>query len=247
MPDFLVFQLYGAMASWGDIAVGEHRPSLGHPTKSAVTGLLAAALGIDRSNDEKHLQLAQHYGVAVCVRAPGELLRDYHTVQVPGGKINYATRRDELLRDKSSLNTILSQRDYRTEAFYQVAIWPHDENPPYALDNLKEKLLAPEFVLYLGRKSCPVSLPLNPVIQSNMPLKQAFDTYPLDKAKPWMGSLNNGGLISYYWETTNLKQTDLGMTSSMNYPRRDQVRSRKRWQFSNRDEFYYAESLTGGQ
>jgi hypothetical protein len=31
----------------------------------------------------------------------------------------------------------------------------------------------------------------------------------------------------------------------MTYPRRDQVSSRKRWQFANRDEFYHAESAKG--
>ena len=32
------------------------------------------------------------------------------------------------------------------------------------------------------------------------------------------------------------------MISSMTYPRRDQVLSRKRWQFAPRNEYYYAES-----
>ena len=59
MKDFLVFQLYGVLAAWGDIAVGEYRPSLGHPTKSAVTGLLGAALGVDRSDESQHQQLTQ--------------------------------------------------------------------------------------------------------------------------------------------------------------------------------------------
>lgn len=245
MPDFLVFQLYGALAAWGDIAVGEHRPSLGHPTKSAITGLLAAALGIDRTKDEQHLQLGQQYGIAVCVRVPGELLRDYHTVQVPGGKRDYATRRDELLLDKLNLNTILSQRDYRTDALYQVAVWCCSDNPPYSLDVLRDRLLAPTFTLYLGRKSCPASLPLHPVMISNVTLKKAFDTYPSHMTKTWTDSLATENLVSYYWESGNLDEASLGMTSSMSYPRRDQIRSRRRWQFSNRDEFYYAESAKG--
>lgn len=247
MPDFLVFQLYGALASWGDIAVGEHRPSLGHPTKSAISGLLAAALGIDRADDEAHVQLGQQYAVAVCVRASGELLRDYHTVQVPGGKRDYATRRDELLIDKLNLNTILSQRDYRTDAFYQVAVWCCDDNPPYSLDILRDKLFSPHFTLYLGRKSCPLSLPLCPVIVRNSTLKQAFDNYPLNKAKTWTDTLTAADLISYYWESGNLEQESLGMVPSMSYPRRDQIRSRKRWQFTNRDEFYHASSIKGDQ
>lgn len=245
MPDFLVFQLYGALASWGDIAVGEDRPSLGHPTKSAVMGLLAAALGIEREDDAVHAQLSQQYAMAVCVRANGELLRDYHTVQVPGGKRQYASRRDELLMDKLNLNTILSKRDYRTDAFYQVAVWATVEEPAYSLATLQQYLQQPVFNLYLGRKSCPVSLPLNPVISLAVSLKQAFDAYPLAQASPWTDSLTQSELVSYFWEEGKLTEDERGMVSSMTYPCRDQVSSRKRWQFANRDEFYHAESAKG--
>ena len=245
MPDFLVFQLYGALASWGDIAVGEDRPSLGHPTKSAIMGLLAAALGIERENDTAHTQLAQQYAIAVCVRANGELMRDYHTVQVPGGKHQYACRRDELLMDKLNLNAILSKRDYRTDAFYQVAVWATVGEPAYPLASLQQYLQRPVFNLYLGRKSCPVSLPLNPVISSVVSLKQAFDAYPLAQASPWTDSLTESELVSYYWEEGKLTAVERGMESSMTYPRRDQVSSRQRWQFANRDEFYYAELVKG--
>ena len=244
MPGFLVFQLYGVLASWGDIAVGEHRPSLGHPSKSAITGLLAAALGIDREDDDMHTKLARQYGFAVCVRAAGEMLRDYHTVQVPGGKRQYATRRDELLTDKLILKTILSQRDYSTDALYQIAIWLVKEDAPFTLEALRQKLQQPHFNLYLGRKSCPVSLPLYPVLVSGVSLKQAFDDYPLSKAASWMDRLAPATLISYFWEEGGLTDAERGMVSSMTYPRRDQVGSRKRWQFANRDEFYRAE-MTG--
>ncbi len=243
MPDFLVFQLYGALASWGDIAVGGYRPIQGQPSKSAITGLLAAALGIDREDDAMHIKLGQHYRIAVCVRAAGELLRDYHTTQVPGGKRRYASRRQELLTDKVNLNTILSQRDYRTDAFYQVAVWvvPGPVALP-TLTELKQALQQPKYSLYLGRKSCPVSLPLYPVIMSKNTLKEAFDDYPFDKAKPWTEILDTPGLTSYFWEQNGLKMEEAGMSPSMTYPRRDLVISRKRWQFTPRNEYYYAES-----
>lgn len=244
MADFLIFQLYGAMASWGDIAVGEYRPSLGHPTKSAVIGLVAAALGIDRSEDEKHRTLSQGLGVGVCVRASGELMRDYHTVQVPGGKRNYATRRDELGFDKLNLNTILSQRDYRTDAYYQVAVWANGLDLAWSLAEMQASLKEPVYPLYLGRKSCAVSLPLEPLIFSNTTLKQAFGDYPCDLESMCLPYLSEPELISYYWEA--LPEEITGMAATMSYPRRDQVHSRKRWQFSNRDEFYYAEPVTGG-
>ncbi len=245
MPDFLVFQLYGALASWGDIAVGEYRPSQGHPSKSAITGLIAAALGIDRENDAMHKKLGQHYAVAVRVQSAGELLRDYHTIQVPGGKREYASRRDELLTDKLNLNTILSQRDYRTDGLYQISIWVTDDDAPFALSELQQALQKPKFNLYLGRKSCPLSLPLHPIIFSCATLKQAFNNYSSDKADVWMCNLASAGLISYFWEPGNLKAEELGMKASMTYPRRDKISSRKRWQFNNRDEYYYAETAEG--
>ncbi|WP_219988608.1 type I-E CRISPR-associated protein Cas5/CasD [Leucothrix pacifica] len=247
MPDFLVFQLHGALASWGDIAVGEHRPSAGHPSKSAITGLLAAAIGVDRQDDESQLRLSRDYRLAVCVIEAGELLRDYHTVQVPGGKREYASRSDELMFDKQNLNTILSQRDYRTDALYQIAIECCSDAPLYPLEELREKLLNPHFTLYLGRKSCPVSLPLFPQLSTGCSLKQAFDQYPSEKAATWTYALKpkQTKLRSYYWESGFSEETLTGLTATMAYPRRDQVSSRQRWQFSNRDEFYCAETRQG--
>lgn len=249
MPDFLVFQLYGAMAAWGDIAVGEHRPSLGHPSKSAIIGLLAAALGIERSDEEQHQHLTQSYGLAVCVQAAGELLRDYHTIQVPSGKRSYATRRDELLTDKLNLNTILSQRDYRTDAIYQIAIWCKGQSP-FSLATLQQHLERPVFALYLGRKSCPISLPLQPKLLNGLTLQQAFELYPLNHGKTpttemLAGLLPTKRWVSYYWEAGLSEQERGSLTTTMTYPRRDQVLSRKRWQFTNRDEFYCTAQLGG--
>src|SRR5256885_4103212 len=76
--DYLVFRLYGPMCSWGDIAVGEVRPSTVPPSKSAILGLIAAALGTKRPNmahddaersalEATHSALAQGYGFAVRV------------------------------------------------------------------------------------------------------------------------------------------------------------------------------------
>jgi len=82
---YLIFRLYGPMCAWGDIAVGEQRPSAGHPAKSAVLGLLAAALGVRRDEEGRQKLLADAYAMAVRVDVSGELLRDYHaiTVQTP--------------------------------------------------------------------------------------------------------------------------------------------------------------------
>ena len=234
MSNFLIFQLYGAMASWGDIAVGEYRPSRRHPSKSAIIGMIGAALGVDRENDALHKELTKRYCIAVSVRAFSELMRDYHTTQVPRGNRKYATRRYELAQD--NLKTILSQRDYITDAYYLVAIWTLNHTAPYTLHDLQKALQEPKFNLYLGRKSCPLSMPLHPIISSNVNLKQAFERYPVSKAEAWTKKLNISEQASYFWEQGRLTEQETGLNSSMVYLRRDQLVSRRRWQFINREE-----------
>jgi CRISPR system Cascade subunit CasD len=129
MREYLVFQLYGPFASWGDIAVGEERPSALVPTKSAILGILAAAKGIKRPDtvrdeeerkvcEKQHEQMSLGYGIAVKTSAAGTPLFDYHTIQVPSSgtgrnKKTFYTRLDELCwEDRSELNTILSRTTF---------------------------------------------------------------------------------------------------------------------------------------
>ncbi len=228
--EFLTFQLYGAMASWGDTAVGEYRPSSTQPSKSAVMGLLAAALGILRDEEDVLRQLSEAHGFAVRVDAPGELIRDYHTVQVPSARKNvcHYTRQDEL--SVSSLNTILSQRDYRLDAAYVVAIW-QKQDAPWTLSDLLKALHKPKLNLYLGRKACPLALPLNPKIRASDNLRGAFDTTRPDKE--YLQHLSKSQTIAWYWEETS----NAGMQADSSSPRHDRLLSRKRWQYANRQEY----------
>jgi len=124
--DYLVFQLRAPLMAWGETAVGEYRPSAGYPGVSALLGLLAAALGLDRGAEAAQQALADGYGFAVGVQSSGLLLRDYHTAQVPGRAAlkhrPQSTRRDELALPRDDLNTILSTRDYRQNAACLVAV-----------------------------------------------------------------------------------------------------------------------------
>ena len=81
--EYLLFRLYGPLASWGEIAVGESRHSANYPSKSALLGLVAAALGITRDDEAMQNRLHQDYALAMEVLSTGQLLRDYHTAQVP--------------------------------------------------------------------------------------------------------------------------------------------------------------------
>jgi CRISPR system Cascade subunit CasD len=231
MADYLVFQLYGPMAAWGDIAVGEYRPSFAHPSKSAIIGILAAALGIRRDEEERQRSLAEACSFAVRVDAMGTLLRDYHTAQVPSAKkgVTHYSRRSELLVEK--LNTILSTRDYRCDAAYTVAIRVRDRSTVTA-QMISEKLRSPEFILYLGRKSCPLALPLQPKLVEANNFKEAF--MKVSFSAEVLSGITTSPQVGVYWESG----VESGYESDHIVTRRDEPLSRKRWQFSERHENY---------
>ncbi|MEI8571112.1 type I-E CRISPR-associated protein Cas5/CasD [Methylomonas sp. LW13] len=254
--DLLLFRLYGPMASWGEIAVGESRHSANYPSKSAILGLVGAALGIERSDEAQQASLQNGYQVAVEVFSTGQLLRDYHTAQVPdsAGKFVYRTRRDELVLGKERLGTILSSREYRSDALAVVALRALPD-APFSLIQIEEKLRKPVFHLYLGRKSCPLAAPLHPqLLTEQADLLSAFKAYlhkpllPHKEADGALGQpdkqdaywLNAGGERHYYWEGEPddfAKDIDLQLRQTR--VRHDQPLSRKRWQFAPRQEHYF--------
>ena len=83
MSQYLVFQLHGPMASWGVDAPGEVRHSHELPSRSALLGLLAAALGIRREEEQRLNAFNQHYSFLLCASSEPRWARDYHTVQMP--------------------------------------------------------------------------------------------------------------------------------------------------------------------
>ena len=90
-------------------------------------------------------------------------LRDYHTVQtVPTARAKKPpTRKRALARAAGDANTVITIRDYRCDVLIGVAVWG---DGPWGLKDLAACLRRPEFPLYLGRKSCPLASPLNPVV-----------------------------------------------------------------------------------
>jgi CRISPR system Cascade subunit CasD len=225
------------MASWGDIAVGEVRPTFDHPTKSAIVGLMAAALGIRREDEDTLRNLAESYGMGIRIDAHGILLRDYHTAQVPPAKEKpkkwgFQTRREELAVPRERLETILSTRDYRCDAVYTVALWAIVGDPPYSLDRIAQSLKNPKFTLYLGRKSCPMGLPLQVRIMNADRLSDIF-TDPIFLDKDLLKGIVWAQDYRIFWEGDG----ETGFKPDHTITRRDQPTSRKRWQFSDRQEY----------
>jgi CRISPR system Cascade subunit CasD len=238
MPAYLTFALVAPLASFGSIAVGERRSGWDRPARSAVLGLVGACLGLERNDDTGQDALAADYSVAVLCHSPGRLLADYHTTQVPSAKRGrrFATRAQELALPGHELNTILSRRDYRSGAWHLGALSLRRGTARWTLEELATAMRQPSFVPYLGRKSCPLGLPLAPHISdaSDAPaallerhvsgpevsLREVLAdpavaaTVVLDAEPPWL-------------DDPRRLRTEF---------RRDQPRSRRRWQFDLREE-----------
>jgi len=157
MAEHLVFTLCAGMASMGEFAGHERRGTLTWPGRSAVLGLVAAAIGI-RREDTPALARLEPLRVAVGIIDDGVPLRDYHTVEtVPTAAARRPDSRAAAIRAAGgATNTIVTLRDYRVGVAYAVAIW----GAPLA--DIAEALRQPVFTLYLGRKSCPLSAPPDP-------------------------------------------------------------------------------------
>jgi len=155
--EFLVFTLTSTLASMGDLAGNEYRSSLRWPAKSAILGLLGAAKGLARDDQAGFCDL-DLLRVAVGTHGLGDGMVDFHTVQtVPRGSGTSFRSRPHALecaKQRGTLETVITRREYRADATYSVAIWGG------ALGELCEALDRPRMALSFGRRCCPLAAPV---------------------------------------------------------------------------------------
>lgn len=246
MTEFLLFTLYAPLASWGEIAVGESRRSWDRPSRSAVLGLVGAALGLLRTDQEDHDALDRGYGFAVRLDAPGTRLVDYHTAQTVDSasvRRRQPATRAELLASGDP-ETILSRREYRQDAVATAALWSRD-GARWTLEQLADALRRPVFVLSAGRKANVFALPLAPTVVAGLTLADALrarhplsrngrnSPEPIDAAKLGIDSLEPEG--GWGDEVAYDRCGALaGMETVQTVVRRDAGAHRDRWQFAER-------------
>lgn len=139
----LLLRLAAPLQSWGADSKFETRKTNREPTKSGIIGLLAAALGLRRDDTAG---LARLNGLHFAVRADreGSLLVDFHT----------ANREEDRKKGKAPYVTY---RHYLQDAVFLVGLESEDTA---LLQELETALKHPVYPLYLGRRSCPPTLPL---------------------------------------------------------------------------------------
>lgn len=135
----LAIKLAAPLQSYGNEATFSYRTSYHYPSKSAVLGMIAAALGY-RRNDSRIVKLNQ-LKMAVRIDQPGKTLTDYQTTK-------YGPK---------SKDVTISHRNYLQDAVYMVAISGDDDQ----IDLINFALHHPKFQLYLGRRA---NVPAGPLM-----------------------------------------------------------------------------------
>ena len=148
----LLLRLAAPLQAWGADSKFEIRKTNREPTKSGVIGLLAAALGLRRDADQAVQQLnGLRYGVRV--DREGKLLVDYHTAGNPTPDAVKQARKTGKKVDAP----YVTHRHYLSDAVFLVGLESEDD---VLLCRLQQALTNPAFPLFLGRRSCPPTLPL---------------------------------------------------------------------------------------
>lgn len=133
------------LSAYGLQTFDVHRRVNHFPTRSAIVGLLAAALGITRKEQQVIYELSEQIMTAVQVNQAGEKMMDYHTVQnfrSPDGKIQKGTKP--------------TYREYWCDSEHTFAI----SADAMLISKLEAAVKAPKFTLFQGRKCCPLTRPL---------------------------------------------------------------------------------------
>ena len=156
----LALFLRAPLQSWGVSGKFGERPTMSFPSKSGVLGLLAAATGIDRS-DDAWLGRAAKMRFSVRAYRTGPRLSDYHTV---GG--GYRTDKDHprerrcvpaTAEDGKPGNTALTRREYLQDTVFGVVLSGDDD---LLLEQISNGIQDPVWGIWLGRKSCIPTAPV---------------------------------------------------------------------------------------
>lgn len=164
----LTIKLSAPLQSYGNEANFERRTSWPVPSKSAVIGMIAAALGMRR--DDPEITKLNDLAFAVRTDQKGKVLTDFHNVEwkTDARKLTY--------------------RDYFQDAVYVVAIGGCDTE----IDRIADALKRPRFQLYLGRRSCPPAGPLKIEIFADTNPIEALQHLPWQASTWYQEKAENG-------------------------------------------------------
>lgn len=196
----LAFYIDAPLQSWGASSKFQYRETSSFPTKSALVGLVAAALGIDKHELTENAKLQSIAALKLTVarliknqRFPSRLI-DFHTV---GAGYKPIDKNDKsswnammcnhkasggIKKTNASPNAVITHRSYLTDAKFVVLL----EGDEAILAEVQAALLNPVWGIWFGRKTCLPASPLSPQMANSRQgaLDALFEVLPEYRPRP---------------------------------------------------------------
>lgn len=173
-PAYLAILLDAPLMSWGHSSRFTRRGTALFPTRSALTGMICAALGAAKGSHEEAHWLERLDAVRLTVLAlprpnprggaplPIRRMEDYHTVR--------GTRSAE---GKPKEDAVITYRQYLLDARFAAIL----SGPSETLKSVCDALLDPRWGVWFGRKAC---IPAAPMVRGvSASLEAAMETLGL--------------------------------------------------------------------
>ena len=184
----LALYLRAPLQSWGASSKFGDRGTLDAPTRSGLTGLLAAACGVDKNDevrDRDWLARAARLSFEVVGFKRGDRMTDYHTVGARYDENDPWQRRmiPTKAENGKPRGTDITHRDYLSDSVFGAVLSGDDA----LVAEMAEALENPVWGVWLGRKSC---IPTEPVFAGVFESAEAARTALADR---WRRSAERAG------------------------------------------------------
>ncbi|QCO00522.1 hypothetical protein D3093_35340 (plasmid) [Azospirillum argentinense] len=204
----LCFRAYGALAACGTQEAGTvNRPTARHFGRSAVLGMVDAALGIGRDDEVDRQRLAAGLLTAVAAEGPRRVRNEFRTVQTVETSNLPAFASRGAAFDTSDFAPVLKEESGKRHVRWTVPEGANPRKPGWKrfhtmvtyrehvedgiwriflaarpgaevdLHTIAKALRRPAFELYLGRRDMPLGLPPDPNVIDGG-LSEALEAYP---------------------------------------------------------------------
>jgi CRISPR system Cascade subunit CasD len=155
VTEHLILCLEGPLQAWGDVAMDPRRPTRAFPSRSALAGLLANALGWRYRDADRTTALQDALRYAVREDRRPQIVRDYQTADLGAiGTEGWTRWGVEKRGGGSAAGTQILEKLYLADGAFRVALALRDD-APVALDDIEAALRRPARPIFLGRKGCP--------------------------------------------------------------------------------------------
>lgn len=156
---WLVLDLQGPLVSFGGVAVDQVGPTRRFPAASALTGLIANAMGWDWTDRAAHQALQERLTFGSAILREGVPLTDVQNARLGANDHGWTTRGQPEGRAGASYDAPhRRRRDYLADARVRVVLTLAPGDPD--LETVAAALDRPARPLFLGRKGCLPSVPI---------------------------------------------------------------------------------------